>query len=207
MKKITSLFAIVLLSITALVGCSDNPSPTEGKQFVRLPADLSNFGLAPVTEVFSLTCGHCRKMESVIPELENATNQSIGKVHVTFNESAHIAAMIYYSAELQLQATPDHAMMDDLFAAVQLGQEATQAERKLAVDNAFETRGLVSPYDLDEEMQKKLFKALEFAQDVSVKGQINSVPTFIVSGKYMILTQGHSDVESMARTINYLIEE
>lgn len=207
MKKLSSLFALVLLSITALFGCSDNPTPTEGKQFVRLPADLSNYGLAPVTEVFSLTCGHCRKMEAVIPELENATNQSIGKVHVTFNETAHIAAMIYYSAEIQLNRTPDHAMMEDLFAAVQMGEGTSQAERKLAIDNAFESRGLVSPYDLDKENQKTLFEALELAQEVSIKGQINSVPTFIVSGKYMILTQGHSDVDSIARTINYLIEE
>ncbi|MGF1695173.1 thioredoxin domain-containing protein [Vibrio kyushuensis] len=206
MKKISSLFVIVLLSITALVGCSENATPVEGKQFEYLPVDLSSYGLAPVTEVFSLTCGHCRQMEKVIPELEKSTNQSIAKVHVTFNESAHIAAMIYYSAQLQLNATPDHVMMDELFAAVQLGEGSTLTDRKLAIDNAFESRGLVSPYDLDKEMQQKLFDTLELAQEVSVKGQINSVPTFIVSGKYLILTQGHSDVESIAKTINYLIE-
>ncbi|WGV97963.1 thiol:disulfide interchange protein DsbA/DsbL [Vibrio sp. YMD68] len=207
MKKTSSLFVIAFIAIISLVGCSENSTPTEGKQFAYLPVNLSEYGLSPVTEVFSLTCGHCRKMEAVIPELETAIGQSIGKIHVTFNESAQIAAMIYYSAQLQLNATPDHAMMDELFAAVQLGEGATLEERKLAIDSAFESRNLVSPYDLGEEMQKELFKRLEFSQDVSVKGQINSVPTFIVSGKYIILTQGHSDVQSIANTINYLVEQ
>ncbi|MCK6263495.1 thiol:disulfide interchange protein DsbA/DsbL [Vibrio sp. ZSDE26] len=207
MKKLSSLIITALISITFLAGCSESSHPEEGKQFVRLPADLSNYGLAPVTEVFSLTCGHCRKMEQIIPELEKATNQRIGKVHVTFNESAQISAMIYYAAQIQLKATPDHEMMDELFAAVQMGEGATQAERKQAIDNAFESRGLISPYYLGEEMQQALFKQLDLAQDVSVKAKINSVPTFIVSGKYMILTQGHSDVESFARTINYLVEQ
>lgn len=206
MKKLSLMFATVVLSVTALIGCSESSLPVEGKQFEQLPANLSTYRLPPVTEVFSLNCGHCRKMEAVIPELEKLTNQKFGKVHVTFNESAQIGAMIYYSAEMQLGKAPDHKMMEELFAAVQMGDGATLQEKKTAIDTVFTSRGLISPYDFDEEQQKQLFAAMQVADDISVKAQINSVPTFIVNGKYQVITTGHKDEQDIAATINYLIQ-
>ncbi|EED25753.1 thiol:disulfide interchange protein DsbA/DsbL, partial [Vibrio sp. 16] len=163
--------------------------------------------LPQVTEVFSLNCGHCRKMEAVLPQLEELTQQSIGKIHVTFNESAQIAAMIYYTAEMQLGKKPDHEFMNALFAATQMGDGATLADKKQAIDDAFQSRGLISPYELNEQQQEQLFEAMNLAQDITEKGQINSVPTFVVNGKYMVLTAGHQDIEGIANTINYLINQ
>jgi len=205
MKKILALLAISLTSL--LVGCSDNSVPQEGQQYQQLPVNLATYRLPQVTEVFSLNCGHCRKMESVLPQLEELTNQSIGKIHVTFNESAQIGAMIYYAAEMQLGKKPDHDMMSELFAAVQMGDGSMLSDKKLAIDEAFHSRTLVSPYEFNEEQQAQLFKAMQLAQEITEKGQINSVPTFVVNGKYMILTSGHQDVEGIANTINYLINQ
>ena len=64
-------------------------------------------------------------MEASIPELEKLTGQDIGKVHITFNDQAQVAALIYYAAVMQLNHTPDEAMMKDLFAAIQLGEGST----------------------------------------------------------------------------------
>lgn len=205
MKKLFSLFAISLAAL--LVGCSDNNVPQEGQQFQQLPANLSTYRLPKVTEVFSLNCGHCRKMEEVIPQLEELTNQSIGKVHVTFNESAQVGAMIYYTAEMQLGGKPDHNMMTELFAAVQLGDGSTLTEKKEAIDQVFHSRDLISPYELDEAQQTQLFKAMHLADEITQKGEINGVPTFIVNGKYMVITSGHQDEQGIANTINYLINQ
>ncbi|KOO09466.1 thiol:disulfide interchange protein DsbA/DsbL [Vibrio hepatarius] len=205
MKKLFSLFAISLAAL--LVGCSDNNVPQEGQQFQQLPDNLSTYRLPQVTEVFSLNCGHCRKMEEVIPQLEELTNQSIGKVHVTFNESAQVGAMIYYTAEMQLGGKPDHDMMTELFAAVQLGDGSTLTEKKEAIDQVFHSRDLISPYELDEAQQTQLFKAMHLADEITQKGEINGVPTFIVNGKYMVITSGHQDEQGIANTINYLINQ
>ncbi|MCG9677107.1 thiol:disulfide interchange protein DsbA/DsbL [Vibrio sp. Isolate24] len=205
MKKMMTLFAIVF--VTLLAGCSDRDVPQEGKQFQTLPTDLSTYRLPQVTEVFSLNCGHCKKMESVLPQLEELTQQNIGKVHVTFNDSAKISAMIYYTAEMQLGQKPDHSMMNELFQAAQMGNNATMAEKKQAIIQAFHSRGLVSPYELKEENQNQLFKAMQLAENLTEKGQINSVPTFIINGKYMVLTSGHKDVQDIANTINYLTQQ
>ncbi|GAB2650954.1 thiol:disulfide interchange protein DsbA/DsbL [Vibrio panuliri] len=205
MKK---MIAILLLGMsTLLVGCSENSTPVEGKQYKALPTNLSVYRLPQVTEVFSLNCGHCKQMESQLPKLEKLINQSVGKVHVTFNEGAQIGAMIYYSAEMQLGKKPDHQMMLDLFSAVQMGDGATMAQKKGQIDNAFQSRGLVSPYDINEEQQNQLFQAMQIADDITTKGEINGVPTFIVNGKYEIITSGHESIEQIADTINYLIKQ
>ena len=205
MKKLITLF---LLGASALLaGCSDTSVPVEGEQYSRLPANLSTYRLPQVTEIFSLNCGHCGKMEAEIPKLESMIDQSVGKIHVTFNESAQIGAMIYYSAEMQLGKKPDHQMMLELFSAVQMGEGSTIAERKAAIDEVFESRGLISPYNLDEEAQTQLFQAINLADEITTKGEISGVPTFIVNGKYQVITSGHQDLNSIANTINYLIKQ
>ncbi|KII75933.1 thioredoxin domain-containing protein [Vibrio renipiscarius] len=204
MKKLIALF---LLGVSALLtGCSDNIVPVEGKQYSKLPANLSTYRLPQVTEVFSLNCGHCGKMEAEIPKLESMIDQSIGKIHITFNESAQIGAMIYYSAEMQLGHKPDHQMMLELFSAVQMAEGST-ADRKGAIDRVFQSRDLISPYDLGEDAQTQLFQAMHLADEITAKGEISSVPTFIVNGKYLIITSGHENLDSIADTIQYLIKQ
>ncbi|ASG05562.1 thioredoxin domain-containing protein [Vibrio anguillarum] len=205
MKKNTRYWLALITTLLILAGCGDNTTPQKGKQYDELPVSLATYRLPAVTEVFSLTCGHCRSMEKVIPELEKITGETFGKLHVTFNEGAQIGAMIYYSAVMQLEAIPDHAMMEQLFSVVQMDEEVTLSERKEAIDLAFSQRGLISPYSLDDEQQKQLFQEIQLADDISVKGQINAVPTFIVKGKYLVITSGHKDAADIANTISYLL--
>ncbi len=73
--------------------------------------------------------------------------------------------------------------------------------------NAFYFSWLVSPYQLNKEQQVALFDYVKKAEEVSSKGQINSVPAFIVNGKYQVLTAGHQDVAGIAKTINYLLTQ
>jgi len=207
MKKFLTSFVSVFTIILVLSGCSENSTPVEGEQYQLLPANLSTYRLAPVTEIFSLTCGHCRKMETAIPQLEELTNEHFGKLHVTFNEGARIGAMIYYTAVMQLEKVPDVTMMDELFAAVQLGDGSTLSDRQAAIEKVFYDRNLTSPYQLTTEQKKKLVGMMRMAVKASQDGQIKAVPTFIVKGKYQVLTSGHKDIEGIAKTISYLLTQ
>ncbi|HBC3494284.1 thiol:disulfide interchange protein DsbA/DsbL [Vibrio parahaemolyticus] len=208
MFKTISKGVALFAAIAALSACdSGNSQPQQGKQYEVLPVSLQEYNLAPLTEAFALTCGHCRSMEEFVPQIESLTEQKVEKMHVTFNESAQISAIIFYTAVMQLDATPDTAFMADLFAAVQMGADATAEERQQAVEKAFESRNLISPYHLDEAQQEKLFEYITKAESITTRGQINSVPAFIVNGKYQVITGGHDSVEAMAETINYLLKQ
>ena len=208
MFKTISKGAALFAAVFALTACDNgNSQPQQGKQYEVLPVSLAEYNLAPVTEVFSLNCGHCRTMEQFVPKIESLTEQKVEKMHVTFNESAQISAIIFYTAAMQVNGTPDKAFMEELFAAVQMGAETTADERQAAVEKAFESRNLVSPYQLDDAQQAKLFEYITKAEQISTRGQINSVPAFIVNGKYQVITGGHETVEAMADTINYLLKQ
>ncbi|ELA8152877.1 thiol:disulfide interchange protein DsbA/DsbL [Vibrio parahaemolyticus] len=208
MFKTISKGVALFAAIATLSACdSGNSQPQQGKQYEVLPVSLQEYNLAPLTEAFALTCGHCRSMEEFVPQIESLTEQKVEKMHVTFNESAQISAIIFYTAVMQLDATPDKAFMADLFAAVQMGADATAEERQQAVEKAFESRNLISPYHLDEAKQEKLFEYITKAESITTRGQINSVPAFIVNGKYQVITGGHDSVEAMAETINYLLKQ
>ncbi|MGL6260797.1 thioredoxin domain-containing protein [Vibrio sp. WXL210] len=196
---LVSLLAIVL----TLVGCSEEPTvPTEGEQYQRLNVVLDD--MAPVTKIFSLTCGHCRAMQGYLPQLEQATGQSIDKVHVTFNESAQIAALIYYTAVMQSDTPLSFDTMEQLYSAIQMA-DVTAEEQKQAVELVFSQHGWASPYDIDEQLNSQRLELFQHADDVSIKARINAVPTFIVNGQYQVNSSAHEDVQDIANTINYLL--
>lgn len=203
--NITKSFLLVVFTLFT-VACSDNSTPEIGKQYSVLPNDLSSLKLAPITEVFSLTCGHCRNMEASLPEIESLTNQKIGKVHVTFNQSAQVSAMLYYAAVMQLDKQPDHELMAALFEVVQQ-QEGTMEQKQARIEEVFESRGLISPYNFDNSHVSDMEQHLTFADELSRKADINSVPSFIINGKYLLISEGHKDIPDLAATINYLLSK
>ncbi len=203
-KIITPLFSI--LAVLFIAGCGDN-TPKEGTHYKKVPVDLSSYELSPITEVFSLTCGHCRSMEQVLPELESLVGQPIDKLHVTFNKNAHIAAMIYYTAVMQLDEKPSAEMMEELFAAIQMQAPTSITSQEQAISNVFDAAGLTTPYKIDTGMQQELFKMVDRAKEISTRAQINGVPTFIINGRYELITSGHKDIASMAETMKFLLNK
>ncbi|MDV7103456.1 thioredoxin domain-containing protein [Vibrio sp. TH_r3] len=205
LKKISYPFMIiwVVLFITA---CNDNSSPQIGKHYTLLDNDLTSLNLDPITEVFSLTCGHCWNMEKSIPEIESKTNNKVGKVHVTFNKNAQTSALLYYAAVMQLDTTPSHQLVDQLFSAVQAKTD-TVAQQKQIIENVFISNKLASPYDFDSKQGTKLAEHMRLATTVTNQANINSVPSFIIKGKYLLLNEGHQDIDDLAKTINYLLSQ
>ncbi len=207
MKNIVSRWLLSFCACALIFGCSDDFTPKEGEQFTTLPANLATYRIAPVAEVFSLTCSHCRKMESVLPELEMALQQEVGKVHVTFNEGAKAAAMVYYSAMMQLGQKPDAKLMDALFSAIQDNAALTPEQQQAAIEKVFTDNNLISPSAFDQKQRQDLGRRLKIAQAITEQGQIQAVPTFIVAGRYQVLTSGHDDIKELAETINYLLHK
>jgi hypothetical protein len=196
---------ILLCSLLFLAGCSEADVPKEGDKYVTIPTPITDSGMGEVTEVFSLVCGHCRKMEQQIPAIEAITKVKTDKVHVVFNESAQLAAIIYYTAAIQSDGgVPDEALMSELFTAVQDSEAFMTKAFQPVLEKIFSSRGLVSPYMLDEQSRERVFSKLKFSESLTEQSQLQSVPAFIVKGTYLVQSSNHKDIEDIANTINYL---
>lgn len=207
MKLFIKPLLIVLSSALFLMACSDSNIPREGEQYVTLPELLEDKALPPVSEVFSLTCSHCRNIENFLPQISQLADTDIGKMHITFNQSADNAALLYYAAEIQLGSVPDHAFMEELFAAIQAPRNVTTEQKKQAIENAFSSRNLVSPDQFSKQQSEQLTNKVDQIRRLSRQSAINAVPTFIVKGRYQVLVAGHDAPEQIAETIKYLLNQ
>lgn len=203
MKRIYQTFFILLFTVFALSGCSDSKTPKEGDQYSVIPTPMPQ--MKGVTEIFSLSCGHCRKMESILPVIKKLTNSNINQIHVIFNESAQKSAFLFYAAMVQTNNKPSHELVEQLFAFVQDSpKDMTVEQRKAAVDKIFHDNKLKSPYELTEAQQKEVFKMFQVSDDVVRNSALESVPAFLVNGKYLVNTSAHKSPQDLADTIDYL---
>ncbi|NGN97434.1 thioredoxin domain-containing protein [Grimontia sp. S25] len=196
-------FLLPLFAALTITACSDE-APQNDK-YTTLATPVTVESLPAVTEVFSLSCGHCRSMEAAIPAIEAAADVKIGKAHVTFNENATFAAMIYYSAMSQIDGAPPEGLTEALFKFVQEDQSDDAEKNKAILSSLFAQYNLVSPFDMTEAQQEALFADMERADQITVESEIRSVPTFLVNGKYVVNTSAHQSAEELADTLKMLM--
>jgi thiol-disulfide isomerase/thioredoxin len=202
MKSIFKPAFLLFVVVVTLAGCSDN-NPTEGKEYTVIPTPIAD---APaVVEIFSLSCDHCRSMESMIPAIEALTKIETAKTHVTFNESAQRSAYIFYTAAIQSNGKPNEEMMQDLFAYVQEGpSDLTPEQTKEALIVLFKKYQQKSPIDLDKAQHEAVYQKMVAAEILVSNTQLASVPAFLVKGKYLVNSRSHETLEDLAATIVYL---
>jgi len=222
MKSIFKPILLLFVSVFALAGCSEDNSPKEGTQYEIIPTPMAD--MPDVVEIFSLACGNCRNMESMIPAIEDMTKIHMAKTHVTFNESAQRAAYIYYAAENQSNGNPSPEMMAELFAYTQDGGDEhdhghgegegketeepaevmTPEQKKAQMIAIFAKYNMKSPIDFSDAEHEAVYKKMLSAQEIVTNANISSVPAFLVKGKYLVNSSAHKTLEEMAATISYL---
>ncbi|MGF1687461.1 thiol:disulfide interchange protein DsbA/DsbL [Photobacterium japonica] len=206
MNKRIKFLAPAAFLLAILAGCSDNNVPKEGTQYTVVPTPTEN--VDSVVEVFSLGCGHCRNMETMLPEIKKMADVDVQQMHVTFNKSAELAAYIYYTAAIQTNGKPSPELKEALFGFVQDKKaDATEEENQAALNAIFAKYGLVSPYALDDAQREKVFKMLTDSRLLETNAQITSVPSFLVQGKYLVNNAEHESLEDLANTIQYLSQK
>ncbi|NQZ91057.1 MAG: thiol:disulfide interchange protein DsbA/DsbL [Moritella sp.] len=220
MKSIFKPLLFVFVSLFALAGCSEDNNPKEGNEYAVIPTPM--FDMPDVVEIFSLACGNCKNMETMIPAIEDMTKIDIAKTHVTFNESAQRSAYVYYAAANQNNGKPSHEMMTDLFTYTQSGVGAdnhdhgeaqetedaaeamTPAQKKAEMIAMFAKYNMKSPIDLSEAEHEAVYQAMVKAEAIVTNANIASVPAFLVQGKYLVNSSAHKTLEDLAATITYL---
>lgn len=178
----------------------------EGEHYVVLEVDATD--TPQIREFFSFWCPHCYSYEPVVMQMKEKLSSNIDfqKVHVDF--------MGFASQEIQQQAS------EAMIIARHLGKE-NRVNRAIfehihaqgkALDDVSDIQAIL----LSNEISRQTFDDALTQADVTQKieqhyqtflkfrGELTSVPTFIVNGKYVAKFTNEMDIDEMIALLEWL---
>ena len=195
-------FARLALAFAAALALAPIASaqPAEGREYVRLksPVPVETGKKIEVIEFFSYGCPHCADLE---PHLQAwlkrlPADVQVRRVPVAFQPSWENLAKVYYTLELMGE---DVKLTPDVFAAIHGGNRTN-----LANDTRFFE--WAASKGLDRKKVEDTYKSFGIAGKIGRAKQIaqtyniQSVPTLIVDGKFLISSSsagGHDNVPTV----------
>jgi thiol:disulfide interchange protein DsbA len=207
MKKLVSLFAMLLLPVVAFAA-----DYTEGKQYTKVSEELS--AKPEVREFFSFYCPHCFQFEPFMASLK--TNLPAGVKfemnHVDFLRAASpkVQQSLSKAVVVAHQMGMEKKLIGALFNYIHVQKAVFTSEKDIR--NVFVLNGA------DGEKFDKLMKSFGVASKAKImkkqqdyfskKGALTGVPTVIVNGKYRVdpkgLGNGNFEQEYL-KLVNYLL--
>lgn len=197
MKRLQNVF---ILLVSLIISATAFASPSEGKQYTLLEKPYSTE--YQVDKFFSLTCMPCWQMTELLKDKEGSGELKLHRTHVIFNDSTLQAAGIYYTV---LAQKPDlsHELLSELFSLVQTKNPLQETD----IDAFFKEHNLLKQKDMTQDQQQQWAKFMEDAVTKTEQASISSIPSFIINGRYMVKLRGHSSMEELLETIQYLSEQ
>jgi thiol:disulfide interchange protein DsbA len=188
--------ALAFLAALALAPVA-SAQPAEGREFVRLKqAQLPETGAKiEVIEFFSYGCPHCADLE---PHLQAWLKRlppdvQVRRVPVAFFPQWENLAKVYYTLEALGE---DAKLTPDVFAALHGGNRANLAQDTRFFDWAA-TKGLDRKKVEDTYKSFGVSGKLGRAKQVAQAYNVQSVPTLVVDGKFLVTSSsagGHERV-------------
>ena len=197
MKKLVLLFIAAILSPVTLA--ADFTEGTHFKVVSKAPVTAQ----PEITEYFSFLCGGCFRYEPLVKELKDKLPKGIkfNKSHVEFLggsvgkdlSRAHAVASL-----LNIEAT----INPKIFNAVHIDRKrftGLQDIRQIFIDNGIDGKqfdGAAESFMVDGRVSTMAQNATKFS--------IMKVPTFIVNGKYQIITDSLESAEQFQALTRFL---
>ena len=204
-----SLQAVVLFLIAALsVSGFAQTAYVEGKHYTRLsePVRTVNPKKIEVVEVFSYHCGHCYAFEPMIQAWKKSLPPYVAYVPMQAQWDSNLTRF----ARAQLTAKALHVeekVHPAMFSAVQIPGQRVKMISNDEIEKIFTQAGVST------EKFEKTFNS--FGVDSQLKQQkeklaaykVNSTPTIIVDGQYVVNATTDIDHQGMLDITNFLIEK
>ena len=200
MKKLALLLLTIILSPIASA-----TEFSEGKHYqVISKAPVTS---APeVTEYFSFLCGSCFRFEPLVKDLKANLPENIkfSKSHVEFlggSVGQDLSRALAVASLLNVQDTINPI----IFNAVHVERQqftGLQDIRQIFIDNGVDAKKFDSAarsFIANGRVSKMAHNAKKFS--------VNSVPTFIVNGKYKILITRDTTSENFQELVKYLVDK
>lgn len=204
MKKL--IFAFFTFFVLPLTACAEEPKTIykEGTHYEVLP--LAATAKPNLTEYFSFFCPHCYKFESVVAAVKPKLNKDIKfeKSHVNFlpQRRPDLGNLLTKALATAQLLGVEGKITAQLFETIHIKKQYALTEK--AISSIFVANGV---------SEKKFNSAFNSFMVNGTTGQMNtaqetvritSVPTFVVNGKYKVITKSVKGEEEFAKLVNHL---
>lgn len=200
------MFAWLLLLSLPLSACAQAPAapPREGVDYEVLPQGQrwqAPNGKIEVVEVFAYWCSHCADFQPMVDKWKTTmpADVSFSYVPAAFDlDDAY--AQAYFAAESAKALPSTHQALFDA-----IHEEGVLPRSNVSVDEIgtwFAGRGLNRASMVALMRSKSVAKQMARSRDFIKTNQVNSTPTVIVNGKYVVRTR---ILENRMRVVDALV--
>jgi thiol:disulfide interchange protein DsbA len=182
MRLLQRLFLIVSLGVVALSAAAAPNAPTEGVEYLRVPAQPTDSGKkVEVMEFFWYNCPHCYAFEPHLADWAKKHTDKIvlKRVPVGFRESFAPQQKLYYALEAMNRLDLHRVVFDAIH------------RDRMKLNTDAEIMAFMAKQDIDQKKFSETFSSFTVQSKVARVRQlqetfrIDGVPTVVIDGQYM----------------------
>lgn len=215
MQRIINIFLGAFLGVLFLLNPLNAESLKEGKDYIKLknPLDVPQ---KSIVEIFNVGCPHCAKMGELLPKLFATIPQEAVFLpyHIITGSafSAQASEVLAVAVSIDEERNLTSKDIESYFrrASNAYFDAFFKTQKHFKNKESFIAFGLdameISQTKFETQLRhKEVQEKLKTWQDSIAQTGIQSVPSFIVNGKYLILMNKVKDSEDFIYKINYLL--
>lgn len=215
MQRIINIFLGAFLGVLFLLNPLNAESLKEGKDYIKLKTPL-DVPQKSIVEIFNVGCPHCAKMGELLPKLFATIPQEAVFLpyHIITGSafSAQASEVLAVAVSIDEERNLTSKDIESYFrrASNAYFDAFFKTQKHFKNKESFIAFGLdameISQTKFETQLRhKEVQEKLKTWQDSIAQTGIQSVPSFIVNGKYLILMNKVKDSEDFIYKINYLL--
>ena len=182
MRLLQRLFLIISLGVVAFSAAAAPNAPTEGVEYLRIPAQPTDSGKkVEVMEFFWYNCPHCYAFEPHLADWakKHADKIVLKRVPVGFRESFAPQQKLYYALEAMNRLDLHRVVFDAIH------------RDRMKLNSEAEIMAFMAKQDIDQKKFSETFGSFTVQSKVARVRQlqetfrIDGVPTVVIDGQYI----------------------
>jgi len=202
------------LILFTLAGCDREREATagpagtfvEGVHFRTLERPVVQSSAAiTVSEFFWYGCSHCENFEPILETWagQQPSDVAVERIPAVWSEAMQLHAKIYFVAKRLNLLKPLHPVLFKQIMALRGDSDLEKQRQQLAtlfVDQGVNAQQFSSELDAPETEQQ-----LQWAMAAMADAEINSTPTLMVNGRYVVISSSANSAEQLMAIVDFLV--
>jgi len=168
------------------------------------PIDQASAAIT-VSEFFWYGCSHCENFEPILGRWrsQQASDVVVERIPAVWNKAMQLHAKIYFVANRLNVLERLHPQLFEHIMALRVESSIDKHRQQLAeifADHGIDAKRFNAELDAPE-TQQQLQRAMAAMEDA----QINSTPTLMVNGRYVVISRSANSAEQLMAIVDFLV--